>query len=108
MDDARSALLGLAREDLPARAAAEPGWPVRFDHCFLRIVYDNAVGGRWTDAVARPASKHLSDAQVEAATAHARAMLDGGPDVAHALNESSLAWRRAAPACEAPRPDRPS
>ena len=101
MDDARATLLHLAREDLPARAAAEPGWPVRFDHCFLRIVYDNAIGGRWTDVVASPAYRTLSDAQIAAATEHAHAMLDGGPDVARALNAHSLAWRHAAKAASA-------
>ena len=95
-DDARTELLRLAGEALPARAAAEPGWPVRFDHCFLRIVYDNAVGGRWTDTVASPAYRNLTDAQVAAATEHARAMLGGGPEVARELNGRSLAWRRAA------------
>ncbi|WP_343346227.1 RNA 2',3'-cyclic phosphodiesterase [Sphingomicrobium sp. XHP0239] len=33
----------LTREELPA-CAAERGWPIRFDHCFQRVLLDNAVG----------------------------------------------------------------
>ena len=52
--------LTLTRETLPALARAR-GWPVSADHCFQRILLDNAVGGRWYDAVtARPAYRHIA------------------------------------------------
>ena len=94
----RDRYLALTREALPKRAAEEEGWPVRFDHCFMRIALDNTVGGRWTDTVKVPAYKHLTAEQLTQAIGHAEAMLEGGPPVARALNARSLAWRRAAKA----------
>ena len=89
-DALRDRYLHLTREALPQRAAAEPGWPVRFDHCFMRIALDHAVGGRWTDVVARPAYKNLSEPQLRRAVDAAERMLAGGPEVAEALNRASL------------------
>ena len=93
MDDLRDRYLHLTREALPARASEEPGWPVRFDHCFMRIALDNAVGGRWTDTVPKPAYKNLTPEQLERAVGAAERMLDGGPEVARELNARSLRWR---------------
>ena len=90
MKELRERYLHLTREALPARAAAEPGWPVRFDHCFMRIALDHAVGGRWTDAVARPAYRHLTEAQLRRAIGAAERMLAGGPEAARELNRASL------------------
>ncbi|MCB4801383.1 RimJ/RimL family protein N-acetyltransferase [Methylobacterium brachiatum] len=67
--------------DLVARRlpeAARPGWPVHLDHCFARILLDNACGGPWRDSVAAPA--------------HANMPADGRADLA-LLNRRSLAWR---------------
>ena len=93
--DARAALerdwTDLVHRDLPA--AARPGWPVRLDHCFARILLDNATGGVWYDAIAgRPARRHAPDAILRAAIDLGRAVLDGRADLA-ALNAGSLAWR---------------
>ncbi len=98
LDDLRERYLSLTREALPERAASEPGWPVRFDHCFMRIALDNAVGGRWTDVIATPAYKKASEPQLRRAIGLAEQMLSEGPQTAHALNDNSLAWRRAAKA----------
>ncbi len=86
--------LVLTRTVLPA-LAAERGWPIRLDHCFQRVLLDNAVGGCWYDAIAgRPAYRNAAPAQLKAAVRLARAMRDGHCDVA-ALNGRSLVWRRA-------------
>ena len=84
--------LALTRRDLP-RVAGARDWPVRFDHCFQRILLDNAVGGVWYDAIpARPAYRHAPDAVLRRAVALGEAALAGAADLA-ALNRASLDWR---------------
>ena len=87
--------LALTRETLPALARARD-WPVSADHCFQRILLDNAVGGRWYDAVAaRPAYRHIATKALARAVALAHAAIAGEADLRD-LNRRSLAWRRAA------------
>ena len=84
--------LALTRTELPALATAR-GWPVRADHCFQRILFDHAFGGRWYDHIAkRPAYTHAPADRLAAAIALGRAVIAGGADL-HALNRASLAWR---------------
>ena len=66
----------LTREELPG-LAAERNWPVRLDHCFQRVLLDNAVGGFWRDAIAAPAWRNASDAQLAAAVALGEAAAGG-------------------------------
>jgi hypothetical protein len=85
--------LQLTREVLPRLADAR-GWPVRYNHCFQRILLDAACGGRWYDHVERrPAYRHLDDARLYGAVALAEAVARGEADL-HALNAQSLRWRR--------------
>ncbi|ABC63679.1 hypothetical protein [Erythrobacter litoralis] len=81
----------LTHECMPA-AAAERGWPVRFDHCFQRILLDHSVGGPWRETIAAPAYRHASDAQLQRAIALGEAALADEADLS-ALNRQSLAWR---------------
>lgn len=69
-------------------------WPVHLDHCFARIVLDNAVGvdTPWTDAVKQPATKNMTVAQLEAAIQLAERIATGEADLS-ALNERSLGLR---------------
>ena len=86
--------LDLTKRDLPAVAAARR-WPVRFDHCFARILLDNACGGVWYDHVAkRPAYTNADGAVLAEAVALGEAALAGSADLA-LLNKRSLDWRRA-------------
>lgn len=92
----RSALearwLHLTRVELPQAAPARD-WPVRLDHCFQRVLLDNALGGRWYDHIRqRPAYRHSPDDALARAVALAEAVLAGDADL-HALNRRSLAWR---------------
>ena len=85
--------LELTRRALPA--AAGPGWPVRHDHCFQRILLDHACGGPWYGAFeGRPAYRHAPEETLARATALGQAVLEGRADIA-ALNRASLAWRAA-------------
>ena len=91
------------REDLVARwraltdrrlpEAARPGWPVRLNHCFARILLDHATGGVWYDAIPRrPAHAHAPDDVLRRAIRLGEAVLSGDADLA-ALNRQSLRWR---------------
>lgn len=75
-----------------ARAAAER-WPIRADHCFLRIAYDNAVGAKWDTVVARPAWRSLPLDRLAAAGAIAERIEREGLAALVPLNAASLCWR---------------
>lgn len=84
--------LELTRTVLPS-LASERGWPVRADHCFQRILLDNAFGGRWYDFVPRrPAYAHADAAALAHAVALGEAAVAGTVDLAD-LNRRSLVWR---------------
>lgn len=86
--------LKLTRVTLPA-LAAERGWPVSQDHCFQRILLDNAFKGVWYDHVqGRPAYTHARDNALACAVALGEACVADKADL-HALNRRSLAWRHA-------------
>ncbi|WP_043363998.1 hypothetical protein [Belnapia sp. F-4-1] len=83
--------LALTRQVLPGMAAAE-GWPIRLDHCFMRVCLDAAIGRPWHEAVRRPAFRHLTEPQLAAAIAVAE-RIRTEPDLLPALNRQSLRWR---------------
>jgi len=84
--------LRLTRETLPALARSRD-WPVSADHCFQRILLDNACGGRWYDHIARrPAYAHAPDAILAAAIALGESVAEDTADL-DALNDKSLRWR---------------
>lgn len=82
------------REALPA-AAGRRRWPIRFDHCFMRVVLDHVVGGCWYDYLDRrsPAYRQLSDDQLRQAIGLAERIRDGNDDVLREMNAKSLRWR---------------
>ncbi|MDG5747221.1 GCN5-related N-acetyltransferase [Qipengyuania sp. XHP0207] len=81
----------LTRDEMPG-IAGQRDWPVRFDHCFQRILLDNAVGAKWSGEIPAPAYRHASDDTLERAIALGRGAIDGTEDLV-ALNRNSLAWR---------------
>lgn len=84
--------LDLTRIRLPKRAI-EARWSLRHDHCFQRILLDDACGGCWYDhIVGRPAYAKAPDVVLSRAIATGEALLAGTADVT-ALNAQSLAWR---------------
>ena len=84
----------LTRRILPSMAAAE-NWPIRLDHCFMRVCLDTAIGTRWDRVVRRPAIRHLSDAQLAHAVAVAE-RIAADPASLGPLNAASLRLRRQA------------
>ena len=69
---------------------------MRADHCFQRILLDNAAGRCWYDIVdRRPAYRHIDIVVLVGAVALGEAAIADAADMA-ALNRRSLAWRRGA------------
>ncbi len=81
----------LTRTVLPAMAAKH-SWPIRLDHCFMRVCLDTALGARWDTVVRRPAIRHLSDGQLRQAVAQAEAIV-ARPELLPGLNRDSLRLR---------------
>ena len=81
----------LTRVRMPC-CARERGWPVRFDHCFQRILLDNAVGAKWTEHIASPAYRNAPDRVFVKAIALGEDCVAGRQDLA-VLNQRSLQWR---------------
>ncbi|CAK1365817.1 hypothetical protein CB0940_09716 [Cercospora beticola] len=88
----------LYKEYLPALAKArdesQPTWPVFLDHCFARIVLDNAVGvdKPWTKVLKSPAYKHMSEEQLGTAIELAEKIAQGSANLVE-LDEHSLQLR---------------
>lgn len=77
---------------MPA-AAGERGWPVVDDHCFQRILLDNAAGQVWYDVIeGRPAYRHAPEELLRRAVSLGEAALEDRADLP-ALNRESLRLR---------------
>ena len=84
--------LDLTRHRLP-HASRQQGWPIRHDHCFQRVLLDNACGGVWyTSIKGRPAYKAAPAELLRCAIALGLSAAEGRADL-HVLNDKSLAWR---------------
>ena len=86
--------LELVRRQLPAAARAG-GWVLREDHCFGRVLLDDAVGACWYDVLdrRRTAFRQLDDQQLAGAVALAERLLAEGDPLLRELDARSLAWR---------------
>lgn len=76
-------------------AAARADWPIRHDHCFMRVCLDAALGRPWHEVVRRPAARHAPEAVLAAAVAVAERVREV-PDCLAALDAASRAMRREA------------
>jgi len=92
-DELERHFLKLTQEVLP-RAATGADWPVRYDHCFQRVCYDNAYGDVWYQFVDdSPAYKNIEDQALLKATLFAVHMWKNGEEAVERLNQKSLYWR---------------
>ena len=90
--DLEARWLTLTREIMPS-VSAEKRWPIRNDHCFQRVLLDNACGGTWYAYISkRPAYRRADTATLERAIALGEAVLAGSADLAE-LNVRSLTYR---------------
>lgn len=94
-DELEARWFALTREELPVMAR-DRSWPVHLDHCFQRILLDNAVGMAWREVIRPPAYRNASDQQLAKAVALGEAAARGEEDLA-ALNRRSLVWRGKSP-----------
>jgi len=77
-----------------ARDPAQKHWPVFLDHCFARIVLDNAVGvdKPWTQAIKSPAVRNMTVGQLRDALALGEKVANGDADLVE-LDRVSLQLR---------------
>ena len=87
--------LELTRTHLPARARRDGDLPIRFDHCFMRIILDHVFEDSWYRHLDRRlrAYKQLTDAQLRTAVDLAERMLQAPAEEVAAMNDASLRWR---------------
>ena len=91
-DGLRSRWRELVGTRLPRAAATRPDWPVRQDHCFARILLDNACDRPWREMIRAPAWREAPPELLREACAMGEAVLDGAANL-DALNRRSLALR---------------
>jgi len=77
-----------------ARDPAQSNWPVYLDHCFARIILDNAIGSDrpWTEVIKSPAVKNMTTDQFRNAIELGEKIASGETDI-NILNERSLELR---------------
>ena len=98
LTDLQSRWKHLYQDHLPALAQSrdpvQKTWPVHLDHCFARIVLDNAIGvnGPWTNNIKQPAVRNMSAEQFELAIDLAERVATGESDLVE-LNSRSLELR---------------
>lgn len=87
--------LHLTNEVLPS-LAKQRKFPVRFNHCFQRIILDNLFGCCWYDALDKTkgaAYKQLNKNQLETAISLAKQIISRPDEYIEELNNNSLHWR---------------
>ena len=89
--DRRKRWSRLVGQDLPA-AAEQHAWPIRHDHCFARILLDNAIGRPWKEVIRPPAWRNTPIRDLEKAIELGLAVLDGSASIEE-LNANSLRMR---------------
>ena len=84
--------LDLTRRLMP-QAAKSRSWPICHDHCFQRVLLDNACGSVWYAKIrGRPAYKHAPDPILRTAIRLGVGALEATNDLRD-LNHNSLKWR---------------
>ena len=101
--DSRAALvdeyLRLTKKALPALAKAHK-WPIRFDHCFMRVMLDNSFGCVWYERLDRKKGSPISQIDADAlrrAVGFGRRMEAEGLGAVQVLDNVSLRLRGKAP-----------
>lgn len=84
--------LHLTRSVLPGMARGH-GWPIRDDHCFMRVCLDGALGRPWRELVQPPAYRNLSAVALAQAVALAESVV-ANPALLPKLNADSIRMRR--------------
>ena len=72
--------------------AAAKGWPIRLDHCFMRVCLDAAMGRPWHEVIRRPAVRHACAEDLRRAVGVAEGIV-AEPESLPGLNRASLRMR---------------
>ena len=90
----RAELRELANRTFPATAKGDQRYPIKLNHCFLRVVYDNLVEDKWRRVLTGegPAINQLTGEQLERAVELGEA-ITADPDLCRTLNQRSVEWR---------------
>ncbi|MCU0569442.1 MAG: hypothetical protein MUF49_23050 [Oculatellaceae cyanobacterium Prado106] len=91
----RNQYLELTNQVLPQLATTRH-FPVRYNHCFQRILLDNLFGRCWYEVLERkrePAYRQLTEEQLEDAIALAHNIIHQPDHYLQHLNQNSLTWR---------------
>jgi hypothetical protein len=72
--------------------AAAERWPIRLDHCFMRVCLDAAFGRPWHEAVRPPATRHMTEAELARAVSVAE-RIAAEPSLLPIMNARSLRLR---------------
>ncbi|KIW69148.1 hypothetical protein PV04_05041 [Phialophora macrospora] len=78
-----------------ARDPCQPKWPVTLDHCFARIILDNAIGDgqkQWDKILPKPAVRNMNEQQLQKAITLGLRIVGGDVDLCQ-LDEISLICR---------------
>ncbi|MBV9388080.1 MAG: hypothetical protein JOZ78_16790 [Chroococcidiopsidaceae cyanobacterium CP_BM_ER_R8_30] len=92
----RNRYLELTNQVLP-ELARQRNFPIKYNHCFGRIILDNLFGCCWYKVLNRkdgPAYKQLTPEQLEKAITIAESMITQPDEYTHRLNYNSLRWRK--------------
>ena len=93
MDELKRELLDLANREFPARAN-QGGYPIRLNHCFLRVVYDHLFEKKWQEALdpKKAAIHQLDETQLRRAIELGHEVM-ADRESCEIMNERSLVWR---------------
>jgi hypothetical protein len=92
----RNQYLELTNQVLPGLAASR-NFPIRYNHCFQRIILDNLFDRCWYEVLERkrvPAYRQLTEEQLEKAIAIANRVITEPNTYVQQLNQNSLNWRK--------------
>ena len=68
------------------------GWPIRFNHCFRRVIYDTLCQDRWDKHIASPAIDNMTPIQIVDCLTICDSIMQS-PDSLIELNNLSLSYR---------------
>ena len=95
IEQLRAKYLELVNQKLPT-LAKQRQFPVKFNHCFARIILDNLFACCWYEAIDRKqgaAYKQLSEKQLREAIKIAEEIINSPDSYIQQLNLNSLRWR---------------
>lgn len=73
--------------------AVKYNWPIRFDHCFRRVLYDTLCQDKWDKHIASPAINNMTPTQLQDCVTICRSIV-WKPETMIELNNLSLGYRK--------------